>query len=224
MTDHNTATNASKTSAADKRSRIGASTSDFRQLYHWLPRTELPKTMAEIARQRDHIDINIDRIPLNDEETFQLFQCGDTTNVLPFNTPRAVAALRRLKPLCLEDLTTVLCLSIRYKNKVTVQVPKMVQKALRNIHKQDDCDVLYAESAIENMGTYLGHMLPPIRAILKETGGFICYNDQIIQIIMIMAGFSQEEANSFYEVIASSTPNEPALDEQRRFFAIARLK
>ena len=62
------------------------------------------KTALENIRQNHGIEIDIDKIPLHDEKTFELYQRGDTTGTFQFESEGMRQWLQKLKPTDIEDL------------------------------------------------------------------------------------------------------------------------
>src|SRR5688500_1668574 len=62
------------------------------------------KEALQLINENHSVDIDIDKIPLNDEQTFKLYQHGDTIGTFQFESPGMQKYLRELKPDKLDDL------------------------------------------------------------------------------------------------------------------------
>ena len=65
--------------------------------------TVINNTIKAIKKNYN-IDINIDKISLNDLKVYELFSRGDTTGIFQFESNGMREYLKQLKPTCLEDL------------------------------------------------------------------------------------------------------------------------
>lgn len=130
--------------------------------------------VIENVRKSKGISIDIDRIPLDDEKTYELLQSGDTTGVFQLESEGMRRLLQRLKPNCFEDLIAVLAL-YRPGPLGSGMVDDYIQR------KHGISPVAYPH--------------PKLEGILKETYGVILYQEQVMQIASALAGFSLGEAD-----------------------------
>src|SRR5699024_7356481 len=64
----------------------------------------LIKDTVEIVRGRRGIELHPDEFPLDDEETYKLFQRGETIGIFQYESPGMQKHLKNLKPTVFEDL------------------------------------------------------------------------------------------------------------------------
>jgi DNA polymerase-3 subunit alpha len=62
------------------------------------------KDALELIKQNHGVEIDIDKLPLDDDKTFKLYQHGDTIGTFQFESPGMQKYLRELKPDRLDDL------------------------------------------------------------------------------------------------------------------------
>ncbi len=138
------------------------------------------KTLSMIEETLSNIEKSgkprpdLSRLPLDDEETYELLRRGDTTGVFQLESPGMRRLLVRLKPDCFEDLIAVLAL-YRPGPLGSGMVDQYIER------KHDPSRVSYPHPALE--------------PILKETYGVILYQEQVMQIANVMAGFTLGEAD-----------------------------
>src|SRR5206468_11837210 len=122
----------------------------------------------------ENVDIDMDKIPLDDEKTYDLFSAGLTSGVFQFESSGMKDILRRFKPDKLEDLTAL--------NALYRPGPiggGMIDDFIKRKHG-------------ERRVTY---DLPELKEILQETLGVIVYQEQVQQIANRLAGYSLGEGD-----------------------------
>ena len=117
-------------------------------------------------------DIDIDEIPLDDEQTFQLYQKGETIGTFQFESEGMRTHLKELKPNDIEDL---IAMNALYRPGPM----QFIEVYIKRKHGQEK--VVYPH--------------PMLEEILKPTYGIMVYQEQIMQTAQIMAGFSLGKAD-----------------------------
>ncbi|MFS0574868.1 DNA polymerase III subunit alpha [Sporosarcina sp. 179-K 3D1 HS] len=145
------------------------------------------------------IHLVFDKIPLNDEKTFELFRSGDTTGIFQFESEGMRDALRMIQPTRFEDLFAVNAL---YRPGPMENIP------LYSRRKNGQEGVTYIHPALES--------------VLSETYGVIVYQEQIMQIAYRVAGYSMAEADLLRRAI--SKKNRVVLQEERGRFVERALE
>ncbi len=115
-----------------------------------------------------------DSIPLDDAETYKLFSEGLTSGVFQFESKGMRDICRRYKPERLEDLCA---LNALYR-------PGPIQGGMI----PDFIDRKHGRKPVS-------YLLPEIEPLLKETYGVIVYQEQVMQIANVVAGYSLGEAD-----------------------------
>jgi DNA polymerase-3 subunit alpha len=129
--------------------------------------------IAEIERTTGE-KLDIDHIPLDDPKTYQLFQDGQTYGVFQFESSGMREILRKSKPQRLEDL---IALNALYR-------PGPLRSGM-----VDD----YIARKLGK--TEVKYDLPELEPVLAETYGVIAYQEQVMRISNIVAGFTLGEAD-----------------------------
>ena len=129
---------------------------------------------AELVRAHRGIDLDIDRLPLDDAKTYELLCKADTHGIFQMEATFAKRILIDMQPNCLADLGVA----------VALNRPGPIEGGATGMwmrRKRGEEPVTY--------------MLPELEPILKETYGAILYQDQVMKIASAVAGFSLGEAD-----------------------------
>lgn len=116
--------------------------------------------------------IELSEIPNDDDKAFALFRSGDTTGVFQFESAGMKRYLKELKPTEFSDLVAMNAL---YRPGPMEQIPAFIKG------KNNPAEV-----------TYLHDTLKPV---LKDTYGVIVYQENIIQLLQLVAGYTPGEAD-----------------------------
>ncbi len=159
--------------------------------------TIIQETIRHLEREGVHIDL--DRLPPADEKTFRMLSRGETTGIFQLESSGMRNVLRELKPSTLDDIVAVLAL---YRPGPMEIIPQYV----RAKHGQ----------------TRVQYPHPDLEPILRETYGFMIYQEQIMQISSTMAGFSLGEADILRRAVGKK--KRELLAEQRAKFVAGSVR
>ena len=109
----------------------------------------------------------INLIPLDDKKTYDLYSAAKTVAVFQVESSGMMSALRQMKPTCIEDVVALVAL---YRPGPMENIPTY-------------CDVKHGRKELESVHPTIDH-------ILAETQGIIVYQEQVMQIAQVMAGYS----------------------------------
>lgn len=123
----------------------------------------------DMVKRRTGKDVDINKIPLDDKETFELLKRGETDGVFQLESPGMKALVKRLKPTVFEDLGALVAL-FRPGPLEAGMVDDFVDR------KHGRQQINYAH--------------PLLEGILKDTYGTIVYQEQIMQIFQTLAGYT----------------------------------
>ncbi len=146
------------------------------------------------------ITIDITRLPLDDEKTFELLSRGDTSGVFQLESDGIKDVLRRLQPHVFEDIIAVNAL---YR-------PGPLGSGM--------VDDFIERKAGRQPITYIFQELEPL---LKETYGVIVYQEQVMKIASTIAGYSLGEADILRRAMGKKKAEEMA--KQKNIF-VTRAK
>ncbi|WP_262267027.1 MULTISPECIES: DNA polymerase III subunit alpha [Microvirga] len=139
------------------------------------------------------IDIDPYALPWEDEATFTMLNRGWTLRVFQIESPGMTKALREIKPSRFEDLIALVAL---YRPGPMEYIPQYAAR------KAGRAKVAYPH--------------PKLTETLAETYGIIIYQEQIMQMARIVAGYSLAEADVLRKAIGKKIPEEIA--KQRTIF------
>lgn len=125
-----------------------------------------------LIKAKHKITIDVNKIPLDDEQTFKLFQAGNTTGVFQFESEGMKKYLRDLQPTEIEDL---IFLNAAYRPGPMQYITSYINRK----YKREE--VIYLHESLE--------------PVLKSTYGFAIYQEQVISIAVVYAGFTLGEAD-----------------------------
>lgn len=110
---------------------------------------------------------DIGAIPLDDEVTYKLYASAKTVAVFQVESGGMMSALQQMKPNCIEDIVALVAL---YRPGPMENIPTY-------------CQVKNGQKELESVHPLIDH-------ILEETQGIIVYQEQVMQIAQVMAGYS----------------------------------
>jgi DNA polymerase-3 subunit alpha len=131
------------------------------------------KDAVENIKKSKGIIIDIENIPFDDAETFNLFSRGDTTGIFQFESDGMKKNLRELKPNRFEDL---IAMNALYRPGPMDYIPSFIKR--KNGKEKIEYDI------------------PEMKDILEETYGITVYQEQVMQLSQKIAGFSRGNADS----------------------------
>ena len=137
--------------------------------------------------------ININRIPLNDPKVYELFANADTVGIFQFESAGMKQFLKRLKPNCFEDLVMAIAI---YRPGPMDQIDDYLDR--------------------KNNGAKIDYIDESLKPILESTYGILIYQEQIMEILRKMGGYSYAEADIIRRAI-SKKKMEVIENERARF-------
>lgn len=144
-------------------------------------------------RQSKKVEVDVDHLPLDDKETYDLFSRGDTTAVFQFESAGMKKWLRELKPNRFEDL---IAMNALYRPGPMEYIPHFIA---RKFGKEK-----------------ISYDVPVMESVLKETYGITVYQEQVMQLSQKMAGFSRGQADSLRKAMGKK--NRKLMDQLQEKF------
>jgi DNA polymerase-3 subunit alpha len=155
--------------------------------------TLIHDALAEIKRT-EGVDLDIDTIPLDDTKTFALFGDGQTFGVFQFESSGMRGLLRKARPERLEDL---IALNALYR-------PGPLKSGMVD------------DFVSRRQGrTPIKYELPQLEPILSETYGIIAYQEQVMRIAQVLAGFTLGQADVLRKAMGKKNPQVMATQHER---------
>jgi DNA polymerase-3 subunit alpha len=151
------------------------------------------KTAIGLILENHGIHIELDKIPLDDEKTFYLYQHGETNATFQFESVGMQKYLRELKPDKFDDLVVMNAL---YRPGPMAYIPQYIAR------KHGREQVVYD---VEDMKIYL-----------EETYGITVYQEQVMLLSQKLAGFSKGDADVLRKAIGKKQKS--VLDKMKKQF------
>jgi DNA polymerase-3 subunit alpha len=137
--------------------------------------------------------LELDALPINDKPTFDLLKQSNTTAVFQLESKGMKDMLRQARPDCFEDIIALVAL---YRPGPMDLIPDFCKR------KHGQQQVQYPHPATEN--------------ILKETYGIAVYQEQVMQIAQVVAGYTLGGADLLRRAMGKKKVEE--MDAQRATF------
>ncbi len=131
----------------------------------------LKEAVANVKKARG-IDIDIEGIPIDDKNTFDLFGRGDTVGVFQFESPGMQKWLRELRPNRFEDLI-----------------------AMNALYRPGPMDYIPSFVARKHGNEKIEYDLPQMEGTLADTYGITVYQEQVMLLSQRLANFTKGEAD-----------------------------
>lgn len=141
----------------------------------------------EMIKENHKIQLDIDSLPLDDENVYTMISEGSTEAVFQLESAGMTSFMKELIPECLEDIIAGISL---YRPGPMEQIPRYVAA------KQDPKTIHYDH--------------PLLEPILNVTYGCIIYQEQVMQIVRDLAGFSLAQSDNVRRAMSKKKPAEMA--------------
>lgn len=139
--------------------------------------------LQEMKKNNRFVDIM--RLPLQDQKTFDLLQRVDTMGIFQLESEGMKSLLRKLQPRCFEDIVAAIAL---FRPGPMENIPEYLKR------RNDPKMITYPH--------------PDLESILSSTYGIMIYQEQIMQIAQKMAGFTLAKADILRKAISKKKGEE----------------
>ncbi|MDC0073442.1 DNA polymerase III subunit alpha [Alphaproteobacteria bacterium] len=153
--------------------------------------TMIEKAISILKSREIIIDIN--SIPLNDKKTFEMLKTADSVGVFQFESAGMRDLLREAKPTRIEDLIALVAL---YRPGPMENIPKYI--ACKNGDEKPE---------------FLHETIEPV---VSDTYGVIIYQEQVMQIAQVFAGYTLGQADILRRAMGKKIKEE--MSAQRKIF------
>ncbi|MBD2838179.1 DNA polymerase III subunit alpha [Pseudomonas sp. JM0905a] len=153
--------------------------------------------MEMINREQEKLGkplVDIDRIPLDDKKTYDMLQKAETTAVFQLESRGMKELIKKLKPDCLEDMIALVAL-FRPGPLQSGMVDDFINR------KHGRAELSYPHPDYQYAG---------LEPVLKPTYGIILYQEQVMQIAQVMAGYTLGGADMLRRAMGKKKPEEMA--------------
>ncbi len=153
------------------------------------------QTINAKRKQENLEPLDISLLPTNDSETFKLIKSCATTAVFQLESRGMKDLIKRLQPDNFEEIIAL----------VALFRPGPLQSGMVD----DFINRKFGRAKVE-------YLYPTLENILKPTYGIIVYQEQVMQISQVLAGYSKGQADGLRKAMGKKKPEEMA--EQRTIF------
>ena len=138
------------------------------------------------------VNIDLERIPLNDKKTFELLANGETEGLFQLNGSGMTRFLKELRPTSIHDINAMVAL---YRPGPMESIPEYIKR------KHNPRLVKYLD--------------PRMKKFLGESYGLIVYQDDLLFSAIELAGYDWEEADKFRKAVGKKIPKEMAAQRDK---------
>lgn len=156
--------------------------------------TLLDDVVQRIRKGRG-VEIDLSTLPLDDRLTYQTLSRGDTVGVFQMEGSGIRKLITQLKPSCFEDIIAVIALF-----RPGPLDSGAAEQFIRRKHGKEP----------------ITYMHPLLETVLKETYGVTIYQEQVMQIAQVLAGYTLEEADNLRRAMGKKK-KEVMQEERARF-------
>jgi DNA polymerase-3 subunit alpha len=156
--------------------------------------TVISETLKAVKQHRG-VDIDVDNLPLDDKKTYEMLGRADAMGVFQLESGGMRDLLKKMRPSQFEDLIAILAL-YRPGPMGSGMLDDFIKR------KRGEQKILYPH--------------PKLEGVLKSTYGIILYQEQVMQIASVIAGFSMAQADDLRKAMGKKIPAE--MKKMRSFF------
>jgi DNA polymerase-3 subunit alpha len=157
------------------------------------------QSAVALIKQHKGVDLDISKIPIDDKATFDLLSSGETTGIFQLESGGMRRVAKTLQPNQFSDITAMVAL---YRPGPMDLIPTFIEG------KHNPDKVVYPHESL--------------KVVLAETYGVMVYQEQILQIANVMAGYTLSEADILRRAIGKK--KKYLLDENKKRFTDQSLE
>lgn len=146
---------------------------------------------VEYVKKNQGIDVDINRIPLDDQKTYQLLARGETMGVFQLSSSGMTKWLMELRPTSIADLAAMVAL---YRPGPMGIIPEYIQR------KHHPEQVKYYD--------------PRMEEFMKQSLGLFVYQEDVLYTAINLAGYTWQEVDKFRKAMGKKKPEEMAKQKE----------
>lgn len=144
------------------------------------------------VRKTKNIKVDLRKIPLDDQKTFDMLSRGDTMGVFQLSGEGMTKWLKELKPSRVDDIMAMVAL---YRPGPMAMIPEYIAR------KNDPSKITYFD--------------PKMEKYLKKSYGLLVYQDDCLYTAIELAGYNWVEVDKFRKAIGKKIPEEMAVQKEK---------
>ncbi len=148
---------------------------------------------VKLVKRHRNIDMDIEKIPLDDKKTFEMLARGETVGLFQLNGGGMTKWLMELRPTTIHDINAMVAL---YRPGPLQFIPEYIAR------KRDPSRITYPH--------------PAIKPLLERTYGVLVYQDDLLFMAHDLAGFSWGEVDKFRKAVGKKIKE--LMEEQKEKF------
>ncbi|MGW8227044.1 MAG: DNA polymerase III subunit alpha, partial [Anaerolineales bacterium] len=134
---------------------------------------------CDLIKERHDVDLNLENIPIDDPDTFELLGRGETAGVFQVEGAGMRRYLVQMKPRTLDNVIAMVAL---FRPGPMEFIPGYI----RRMHGEEDVEYLH----------------PALEPIFEETYGYPVYQEQLMFAVMNLAGYTAPDADDLRKAIS----------------------
>lgn len=146
---------------------------------------------VELVKKRRGVEIDIEKIPMDDKNTFEHLAKGETIGLFQLGGSGMTRYLKELKPTTVTDIMAMIAL---FRPGPMANIPTYIKRK----HHQEK--ITYPD--------------PRLEKILEKTYGVVTYQDDVLLIAIELAGYNWDTVDKFRKAIGKKIPEEMAKQEK----------
>ena len=146
----------------------------------------------KIVKDTRGVDIDLQKIDINDKKTFEMLSRGETMGTFQLNGSGMTKFLKELKPTRVEDIMAMVAL---YRPGPLAVIPEYISR--------------------KNNPKLVKYLDPRMEKFLDMSYGLIVYQDDLLFCAIDLAGYSWEEADKFRKAVGKKIPEEMAAQKDK---------
>jgi DNA polymerase-3 subunit alpha len=154
---------------------------------------------VSLTKAIEGIEVDIENVPLDDKETFELLAKGETAGLFQLNGQGMTRYLKELKPTTIHDINAMVAL---YRPGPMEVIPEYIRR------KHNAKLVDYPD--------------PRMKKYLEESYGLIVYQDDLLFSAIELAGYSWLEADKFRKAVGKKIPAEMRAQKEKLMAGIIK--
>ncbi|WWP02304.1 MAG: DNA polymerase III subunit alpha [Candidatus Dasytiphilus stammeri] len=164
------------------------------------------KMINQLRLKQGYCPIKIDTIPLDDKKSFAMLQQTETTAIFQLESRGMRDLIKRLKPDSFEDIIALVALF-----RPGPLHSGMVDNFINRKHKREN--IAFPDRKWQHFS---------LKKVLAPTYGIILYQEQVMQIAQVLAGYTLGQADILRLAMGKKKKEEMA--QQRSFFRLGAKK
>ncbi len=147
---------------------------------------------VRLVKERSDINIDLEKIPMDDPKTFALLARGETMGLFQLNGAGMTRYLKELRPTSIHDINAMVAL---YRPGPMESIPEYIKR--------------------KHNSRLISYLDPRLKDILAMSYGVITYQDDVMMIAIHLAGYSWLDADKLRKAMGKKIPKEMQAQKEK---------